>query len=81
MWECLLYSIICGLEVTATEAAQGGSLTDEGRQSRHEGWAQIQTGRSASLPTTACLWDGDIIALSLSFANCKMRTLTVVTSQ
>lgn len=81
MWECLLYAIICGLEVTATEAAQGGSLTDEGRQSRHEAWAQIQTGRSASLPTTACLWDGDIIALSLSFANCKMRTLTVVTSQ
>lgn len=53
VWECLLYSIICGLEVTATEAAQGGSLTDEGRQSRHEGWAQIDQPLETNLEQLA----------------------------
>lgn len=59
--------IICGLEATATKAAHGRRLTDEGRQSRHEGWAQIQTGRSASFPTWTRLLDSVTVYPSLSF--------------
>lgn len=47
----IFISITCGLEVTATKAAQGrgGGLTDEGKQSRYGLWAQIQSGISAPL--------------------------------
>lgn len=75
-------TLTCGLEVTATKAAQG----------RGRGWGSSIRGNRAGvslglrsrvdsqLLSTSCVsLDSDIISLSLSSPNCNMRILVVAT--
>lgn len=80
VWGFAFYSLTCGLEVTATKAAQGGGHgwgSMRLKQSRPE--LGLRSRAEFQLLSTSCAsLNSDIISWSLSSPNCKIRILVVV---
>lgn len=75
---------MCGLEVTATKADAGVGWCCSSLRGNREGLSfGLRSRMEAQLLSllAVCLWDSDIISLSISFPNYKIRMLPVVTSQ